>query len=205
MRAFRPVHVVRRLARALGLIPADGRNFVLELLAKDAVCAEIGVHTGEFSRRILRATKPREVHLVDPWKHEAGDVYRRALYGGGARGGQVEMDERHDAVVARFRSEIRRGRVIVHRGYSTDVLSRFTDASFDWVYIDGNHTYEYVKADLELCFRKVKRGGYVAGDDYTEAGWWRDGVVRAVDEFIAGQPVRVVVMRDRQYVLEKTR
>ena len=41
---------------------------------------------------------------------------------------------------------------------------------FDWIYIDGNHTYEYVKQDLEGYRPKVKPGGYMAGDDYGTKG-----------------------------------
>lgn len=167
------------------------------------MCAEIGVHKGDFARRILRTTNPSELHLIDPWKYEASDTYKRALYGGGAAGGQVEMDERHQRVRTRFRSHIRGGRVTIHRGRSDAVLSAFPEAYFDWVYIDGNHSYEFVKADLDLCFEKVKPGGYIAGDDYTERGWWQGGVVSAVDEFIKAQPVRVVLIRDRQFVLQR--
>jgi predicted O-methyltransferase YrrM len=64
----------------------------------------------------------------------------------------------------RRRGAIRSRRI--HRGYSTDILSRFADAYFDWIYIDGNHLFDFVKADLELGYRKVRRGGLITGDDY---------------------------------------
>ncbi|MEP1930273.1 MAG: class I SAM-dependent methyltransferase, partial [Roseibium sp.] len=43
---------------------------------------------------------------------------------------------------------------------------------FDWVYIDGNHLYDFVKEDIEICFRKVRSGGIIAGDDFL---WKREG------------------------------
>lgn len=95
------------------------------------------------------------------------------------------MDERYAGVLARFDGEIGAGRVTVHRGQSDDGLRALADESLDWVYIDGNHLYEYVAQDLRLSLAKVKPGGLVTGDDYAEGGWWEGGVKRAVDELAA--------------------
>ena len=55
------------------------------------------------------------------------------------------------------------------------------------MYIDGNHTYEFVKKDLLCYIPKVKPGGYIICDDYfTDIGeWWSGGVKVAVDEMVA--------------------
>ena len=45
----------------------------------------------------------------------------------------------------------------------------------DWIYVDGNHLYEFVRADLELSLRKARRGGFITGDDYQDGGWWAVG------------------------------
>ena len=42
----------------------------------------------------------------------------------------------------------------------------FADKSFDVVYIDGNHLYEFVKTDLGCWLPKVKRPGWIGGHDY---------------------------------------
>ena len=47
-----------------------------------------------FSEQILHSVKPRELHLIDPWKYESSEEYNDAWYGGKAQGGQAEMDER---------------------------------------------------------------------------------------------------------------
>jgi hypothetical protein len=193
----------RKLARLLGLIPSDHREFLLKMLPKNTVCAEIGVHKGDFSAQILQTVAPKELHLVDPWKYEGSDIYKKAWYGGKAQGGQPEMDDRYRAIGLRFEPDIRSGRVKIHRGYSSDVLHEFPDNYFDWVYIDGNHLYEFVKQDLELSFKKTKPGGYITGDDYGEGGWWQGGVKKAVDEFIQEKRVQLVATRNRQFVLHK--
>jgi hypothetical protein len=180
------------------------RDFLLELLPKRSVGAEIGVHEGDFSEQVLAQVHPRKLHLIDPWKHEVEEKYRGAMYGGLAEEGQREMDKRYEGVCRRFREEISAGVVSTHRGYSSDVFDQFADGTFDWVYVDGNHLYEFVKQDLELYFPKTKAGGYLAGDDYALAGWWEDGVTKAVDEFAKKNAVEVVALRNHQFVLRKT-
>ena len=174
------------------------------MLPKHSVCMEIGVHTGNFSLQILRIVQPQVLHCVDPWKHEDSDTYKAACYGGQVTDGQAGMDNRYLAVCARFDHAIRAGQVEIHRGYSSDVLAQFPDDFFDWVYIDGNHLYEYVQKDLALSFKKVKLRGYITGDDYTDGGWWQGGVKKAVDEFIQARPVAVVLLCNGQFVLRKT-
>ena len=64
---------------------------------------------------------------------------------------------------------------------SREAVSLYKDNSLDFVLIDGSHEYEEVKHDITEWLKKVKPGGMMAGDDYTN--WW-PGVVRAVDELI---------------------
>ena len=171
-----------KLAQRLRLIPDDmeERRFLLEVLPENSIGMEVGVHIGDFSNELLRALSPKELHLVDPWGHLTEEQYKNAWYGGQAKTGQEEMDERYSGVCRRFNTQIASGQVKIHRGYSSDMLGKFSDAYFDWVYIDGNHLYEFVKGDLELSLRKTKAGGYITGDDYGEGGWWEGGVKKAV-------------------------
>jgi hypothetical protein len=72
-------------------------------------------------------------------------------------------------------------RYSLHHMDSVAGSKMFRNASLDWVYIDADHHYDSVKADLWAWFPKVRPGGILAGHDYTnEFGW---GVKRAVDEF----------------------
>jgi hypothetical protein len=173
------------------------------MLPKNSLGAEIGVWRGDFSARLLEVVQPKQLHLIDPWKHEPSAMYKYALYGGLTKRGQEEMDRHYADVCARFQAQAARGQVTIHRGFSADVLGQFPDAFFDWVYIDGNHLYEYVKKDLELSLRKTKPGGFVAGDDYVGGQWWKDGVTKAVDEFAKTQAAELVSLRDRQFVFRR--
>lgn len=60
------------------------------------------------------------------------------------------------------------------RGKSPDDLKDLPSNSYDLAYIDGDHSYEAVKKDLEVCKRICRR---IAGHDYNIAD-----VQRAVDE-----------------------
>ena len=54
--------------------------------------------------------------------------------------------------------------VEIHREFSAKVV--FPEKYFDWVYIDGNHSYENVLEDLRHYLPFVKTGGLLCGDDY---------------------------------------
>jgi hypothetical protein len=194
---------VERAAQVLGLAPNGQPTWLLEMLPKNSVGAEIGVWKGDFSQAVLNAAHPKELHLIDPWKYQSSSTYKYAWYGGLAKNGQDEMDRHYNGVCSRFEDQIRREQVEIHRGFSADVLSQFPDDFFDWVYIDGNHMYEFVKKDLELAYRKTKAGGLVCGDDYVDGQWWQDGVKKAVDEFGRSPTVQLLELRDRQFVFRR--
>jgi hypothetical protein len=179
------------------------RDYLLEKMPKQSVCAEIGVYKGDFSARIIRIVTPQQLHLIDPWKYERSATYRESFYGGKAGGSQANMDSIFEAVLKRFRRQITTEAVRVHRSNSIDASAAFPDDYFDWIYIDGNHQYEFVKRDLEAYYRKVKKGGYITGDDYGVVGWWQDGVKRAVEDFISKASVEVLQMEGHQFCLRK--
>ena len=176
------------------------RRRLLARLPDGAVCAEIGTWRGDFAAQILSSARPLKLHLIDPWQHREEETYERAMFGGSARDGQQEMEAIYQGVLDRFRVNIDRGQVELHRSRSLEAAATFPDGALDWAYIDGDHTYEAVKADLEAYYRTVKPGGFLAGDDYGEPGWWEDGVTRAVDEFAAASELTVI---GSQFLLRK--
>lgn len=55
-------------------------------------------------------------------------------------------------------------RVSIVQGDSREVLPTLK-GTFDIAFIDGDHRYEYAKADIENCMKLVKVGGILCGDD----------------------------------------
>ena len=65
------------------------------------------------------------------------------------------------------------------KALSWDGANYYTDKSLDFIFIDAAHDYESVKKDINAWFPKLKKGGVIAGHDYT----WCDDVKKAVHEF----------------------
>ena len=207
---LRPKRLIRALPIAardvlLHALPAGtmDRDFLVGHFHEGTTGAEIGVHEGDFSRRLLRLARPARLHLIDPWAYEDSPDFAQSLYGGRHGGNQARMDRRHAAVERRFGREIAAGQVTVHRRRSAEASASFADETLDWVYVDGDHRHEAVLHDLELYLPKVKRGGLLTGDDYGSGGWWGDGVRTAVHAFLGRGSCALVETRDRQFVLRK--
>lgn len=79
-----------------------------------------------------------------------------------------EFLEQIDKWELKVRNGSSKTKVSVIHDFSTKdyVISTFSDSYFDFVYIDGDHSYAGAKADLRNYYAKVKRGGVIAGHDY---------------------------------------
>lgn len=169
---------------------------LLRYLPKGGVVAEIGVAEGLFSAEILHWCRPESLHLIDPWRH-VDDAPNAGL---------DPNNVPDEAAEARYRSVLRmfdgHPSVQVHRATSAEALERFPDGSLDWVYVDGDHRYAAVRADLELCLRKVRPDGLILGHDFTEAPFAQRlgfGVVPAVNEFVGAHRYEFVAVTDEDF------
>ena len=97
----------------------------------------------------------------------------------------IEYDKEH---ISRYLNELNSDNETVIHGDSTDsdiiseALQANGDHQFDAVFIDGNHSYEYVKKDLENYTELVKTGGIVALHDANFEGE-RYGTPQVIREF----------------------
>jgi hypothetical protein len=186
-----------RVANYMGL---GSRSVVLRALPKGGRGAEIGVWRGDFSAQLLSRTKPSHLALIDPWRFRQDRP--SAWYGGGQTNSQADMDTIASSVTHRFAREIAAGRVTTMRMESMAAAHDIPDGSLDWVYIDGDHTFEGVRGDLGAFAPKVRSGGFIAGDDYGSPGWWEDGVTRAVMDFVRRSDTVVLTVHKGQFILQ---
>ena len=115
------------------------RESLLNFLPKNAICAEIGVNEGDFSKMILQQSSPLKLHLIDAWGNPA-------RYHDGLK----------ELVRDKFKKEIAQKVVELNIGYSTAILKEFPDHYFDWVYLDTDHTYKVTADELAILKDKVK-------------------------------------------------
>lgn len=134
--------------------------------------AELGVFAGEFSR-VLWMTRPQKLYLVDLFFGVQGS--------GDRDGNNMAYIDMNEALFHLKQVYAEDERVVVLQQSSQDFLMSCPNDSLDFVYIDADHSYDSVKADITIAFEKVKNGGYIMGHDYVSPRF--DGVVRAVNEF----------------------
>ncbi len=178
------------------------RRTFLSRLPKGGLAVEIGVWQGEFSPTILKLIEPSQLFLIDPWKHIGVESHTTAFVG---RTEDEKMEAIFQKVVKTFEAEIEEGKVGIIRDFSVPALELFDHESISFAYVDGDHSYEGVTADLAALFPKIKPGGIMAFDDYHRRGWWGDGVIRAVNEFLGQHPreLRIRAIAGAQIAIEK--
>jgi len=160
------------------------REYLLHLLPKNGVVAEVGVADGVFSTAIYDIATPIRFHLIDTWEHLTPKEYCET------DAVKFSSDEKqtknYTRVARRFKKEIYNENVKMNKGFSATILGKFPDKYFDWVYIDANHDYEHVREDLEIVLPKIKEEGLICGHDYLEFNpltKTKYGVIQAVGEF----------------------
>ena len=161
------------------------RNDILKTLPENLKIAEIGVFIGDFSKEIYKITNPKELVLIDLFKGQAhsGDKDGENII-------YANLEEEYLKLIDYFKYD----RVKIIKDYSYNALSRFKDNYFDFIYIDGDHSYKGVKRDLELAFLKVKPNGYIVGHDYNIIRF--PGLVKAVDEFCQLYNLKIEILTE---------
>lgn len=132
---------------------------IVERLEDNAVWVEVGVWCGASIRyameESIRQDKEINFHGVDLFVTEFN--------------GEAQLD------VFKSNTELHDYMLTTHIEESVKAAMLFDEV--DFVFIDADHSYESVTADLNAWWPKTR---YIAGDDYTHE---HPGVVQAVDEF----------------------
>lgn len=125
--------------------------------------AEIGVWRGGFASYLLRHCGCIESYtMVDAWRNLPN--WNKPF--------NVDQNE-FNAVFkeAMNATDFAAAKRIVKRGTTLEVISEIPDRSLDFIYVDGDHTLRGVVIDLLAAWGKVREGGVLAGDDFTNSIW----------------------------------
>jgi hypothetical protein len=168
----------REIRKTLGIKGGDSLPFkswshstrredLVQLFAKFGYLtgAEIGVAEGRFSRFLCQTIPGLKLLCVDPWM-----AYDRCT------------QELCDARYSRALVHLQKYNATIIRKTSLDAAREIPDESLDFVYIDGDHRFDYVMQDIIEWSKKVRKAGIVSGHDFYH--FYKAGVIPAVEAYV---------------------
>jgi hypothetical protein len=163
----------------------DGARFV-------EVGALLGKSTVYLAAAIAASGKTMHCDVVDKWTLAHDEPGYREIY-----------DKYGASTFETFQSNLDRFGLcdVVNpiRADSVATAERYADGSLDFVFIDADHSYDAVRADIAAWLPKVKARGILAGHDY-DAGTHRS-VVLAVDTAL---PLSQIERRGRSWLFRNS-
>ena len=167
-----------------------GNNQLVDLindLPNGIVMAEIGCYAGESSILFLQSGKIKHFYAVDPWSADRnGEWWNNAINMNLSPKMMKRTLEVFDEM--EWAEECFDFRIKPYENV-TKLKMIFEEAlpvlpELDFVYIDGDHSYNAVKKDISNARKIIKATGVIAGHDYDENDRvMNENVVKAVDEF----------------------
>jgi len=128
---------------------------------------EIGVNNGRFAQYMCERIPDLKYYGIDPYNRY--DDFRIA-----STSAMQHSYRKAAAKLTPFDAEI-------IPTFSALAYSRFENESIDFVYIDGNHSFNYVLMDILLWLPKIRKGGVISGHDYSDKPNEATDVKAAVD------------------------
>ena len=135
------------------------------------VGAEIGTRKGFYAMVMCKWHPDMFLYCVDPWL-----AYNYV------------KQQTQDIIYEEAKKNLADYNVKIIRKASMDALADFKDDSLDFVFIDGNHTFDHAVMDIICWSKKVKHGGIVGVHDYMPGAW--AGVMPAVDGYTSSHDIR---------------
>jgi len=134
------------------------------------VGVEVGVKEGENLFFIMDHCPELKMTGVDAWEKQLSETE-----------GEDYATWNMDGMYARVHAQSAKykGRLKIIRSFSVEAAKLFEDKSLDFVFIDAQHTYPCLKADIEAWSPKIKDSGKLLGHDIHFPG-----VLKAVTELI---------------------
>jgi hypothetical protein len=141
------------------------------------IVAEIGIGYGTHAKDLLKNTNLDKLYLIDPMQFYPNDQFATEIMSKIPDIPKNNFNELFDLINNNL--VLYNSRYIWYRKPSLSITEdEIANESLDCIFIDGDHSYSAVYADLQFWWKKLKKGGHMLGDDY-----WMSDVEKAVTEF----------------------
>lgn len=171
-------------------------QFLVDYIPDNTIGAEIGVWRGLSSKNFL--TKAKHLYMIDPWSIDAYDenntgwvdkktmtqllAYIKPMVGSDK---YEDVQQYYEDVYQEVKRTFASDPVTIFRGTSTEWFDQFT-GRLDWIYIDGDHTFDGVYNDLKHSVEIVDQ--VIFCDDYNIIQ--HNDVRHAIQEFCLDYSLR---------------
>ncbi len=160
---------IDKALKITGWMTQDELEWLAEQARRCSCIAEIGSYQGR-STRALADNTSGVLYAIDTWKGSSDFTPEQK----GQNGWLFEQFTKNMAGLENVRPV---------QMSSLEAAAAFSDRQFDLIFIDAEHDYDNVKADIEAWLPRLKPGGILAGHDYIDC---YPGVLKAVADLVPG-------------------
>jgi hypothetical protein len=160
--------------------------------------AEIGVHRGALSAKLLAAFPNLTLFMVDSWRAtKPGAPY----FESGDSCAKLTDNEQHQCKLEAKRvTEFAASRRMIFQAASLTAAKLLPPPRFSWIFVDASHLYEDVRDDIAAWWPRIEGNGILAGHDIFHRRF--PGVERAVREFAEREQVEFKTIGSVWYVVK---
>ena len=145
---------------------------IIRSLGQNSICVNIGAGSGTSGLAFIECDNVAQLYTVDLYKDARPE---------GALGNELTA----------FKDAGHYGDPRYHQihGDSTEAGKQWKHGEISMVFIDGDHSYEHCKSDIEAWLPHIAYGGVMALHDYKKDVW--PGVEKAVEEVLSPQFLQI--------------
>jgi|SRR3989338_3832258 len=182
-----------------GILKEADRQGLYQLFAKLGynIGCEVGLEKGKNAQEMFERIPNLKLYAVDPYKRHPKYGYEAIAY-------LNRWDDRYLRMVKRqAQKRLQDKNAVIIEKFSEDAVKDILDNSLDFVYIDGDHSYDLVMQDIIIWGRKVRKGGIMSGHDYfydSNKPGRRAKVTQAVNDYTRVHGIEFYITKEDRYV-----
>lgn len=157
--------------------------------------AEIGVFRARNAREMFRQIPELKLYGIEAFADQPTSTRHKTV-------------PRYERNKRSMESRMRGRNFIPIEQFSEEAVQHIPYGSLDFVYIDGDHSYDYAMLDIILWTRRVRTGGIISGHDYILPGEYRHkfdiNVRDAVDDYVRVHKISPLYLTDKTTAVNKS-